>query len=209
MKTSILSDLRSLALAGAALLLLAATPGHVRAAFVFTLSQQGSNVVLSGTGTLNTSALTFGGSVSGSGVGQQAQIYPGIAILGGGPASPTNFDQYSGVSGPTSFGATGNTYAASGSGSIVRIYGSGPSSDLLSVPFGYVSGTLLTDSATFSNATLATLGFVPSTYTYTWGTGTTADSLTITSVVPEPSTWTLFITGGLLLVGVAFRRRPA
>ena len=37
--------------------------------------------------------------------------------------------------------------------------------------------------------TILGLGFVPGTYTYTWGFGPNEDSLTVTSV-PEPGTWT-------------------
>jgi hypothetical protein len=42
---------------------------------------------------------------------------------------------------------------------------------LLTVPAGYVSGTALSDSATYSGATFATLGVTPGTYVWTWGTG--------------------------------------
>ena len=42
---------------------------------------------------------------------------------------------------------------------------------LLIVPRGYVSGTFLSDSATYSGKTFATLGVTPGTYVWTWGTG--------------------------------------
>ena len=41
----------------------------------------------------------------------------------------------------------------------------------LIVPRGYVSGTFLSNSATYSGKTLATLGVTPGTYVWTWGTG--------------------------------------
>ncbi len=41
----------------------------------------------------------------------------------------------------------------------------------ISVPTGYVSGTFLSDSATYSGTTLATLGVTPGTYVWKWGTG--------------------------------------
>src|SRR5205807_10308158 len=41
----------------------------------------------------------------------------------------------------------------------------------LIVPRGYVSGTALSDSATYNGKTFATLGVTPGTYVWTWGTG--------------------------------------
>jgi hypothetical protein len=37
------------------------------------------------------------------------------------------------------------------------------------VPFDYISDTRLSDSATYDNATFATLGVTPGTYAWTWG----------------------------------------
>ena len=39
------------------------------------------------------------------------------------------------------------------------------------VPTGYVSGNALSDTATWSGRTFATLGVAPGTYVWTWGTG--------------------------------------
>jgi hypothetical protein len=45
------------------------------------------------------------------------------------------------------------------------------SQTMLSVPKGYVSGNPLSDSATYSGQTFATLGVTPGTYVWTWGNG--------------------------------------
>jgi hypothetical protein len=73
------------------------------------------------------------------------------------------------------------------------------------VPAGYVSGHALSDTATWDNATFASLGVTPGTYKWTWGTGAHADS----AVIPEPSTWALMALGftGLGVAGWRSRRR--
>ena len=79
----------------------------------------------------------------------------------------------------------------------------------LLVPPGYVSGSPLTTSSTYDGATFASLSFTPGIYTWTWGSGANADSLTITSaIVPEPSAWVLAL-GGAGLLGVVARQRRA
>src|SRR5207248_2671894 len=56
----------------------------------------------------------------------------------------------------------------------------------LSVPRGYVSGTFLSDRATYSGATLATLGVTPGTYKWTWGTGAN-QNFTLQIKIPGPA----------------------
>lgn len=90
---------------------------------------------------------------------------------------------YTGISGPSSIGSGGYFYADSGSGNIVGI---GGDVNNLAVPVGYVSGSELgTSTDTWNNATLTSLGIMPGTYVYRWGTGNHADSFTV-QAVPEP-----------------------
>ena len=193
MKTNI--TLNCLALA----LLLGIGATSTQAAFTLSVTQQGPDVVFNGSGTLDTSALTLEDSDVGT---PPFEISANGGFLLSGFSSP---DVYSGIAGPTNFGSGGPTTATSTTGDLAGVRaGNGT---LLFVPTGYVSGTALTNSATFVNTTFADLGFTPGTYTYTWGSGTSADSLTIIGGVPEPSTWALMSVGvGLLACGVARRR---
>ncbi len=54
---------------------------------------------------------------------------------------------------------------------------------VLIVPRGYVSGTFLSNSATYSGKTIATLGVTPGTYVWTWGTGANQN---FTLQIPPP-----------------------
>jgi hypothetical protein len=68
-------------------------------------------------------------------------------------------------------------------------------------------GTLLAGMSTYAGQTFASLGMDSGSYTWSWGSGNTADSLmlnVISSSVPEPSTGFLAALG---LIGLASRRR--
>ncbi|MBV9656516.1 MAG: PEP-CTERM sorting domain-containing protein [Verrucomicrobia bacterium] len=177
------------------------SPSRAHAVFTFTLSQVGPDVVVTGSGTFITTGLTFSNNVNGT---------PGIApSFGNLLVSPTGaqpFAVYSGITGPGSFGSGTGATESSGTGPDAGVNGS---NHVLGLPVGYVSGTFFTDSATYNNATFASLGFTPGTYTYTWGSGATADSLTVTGVVPEPSSWAMVGAGTLMLLGLGRARRRA
>jgi len=73
-----------------------------------------------------------------------------------------NFDLYGGlITGPTNFGSGLGTFANTGSGDFVGINVLGGT---LAVPQGYVSGSALSDSMTFNNATFESLGVTTGTY---------------------------------------------
>jgi hypothetical protein len=152
-----------------------------QAGYTVTLEQVGSDVVATGSGTIDLAGLSF--VMSG---GTAAQIEPDAAVEGAGPAINTPIDIYSGVAGPSTFGSGGFTLANTGSGASVNILGRFGE---IYVPAGYMSGGALPDSATYSNATFSSLGVAPGTYVWTWGTAAADDSFTldvVTAVVPAP-----------------------
>jgi hypothetical protein len=80
------------------------------------------------------------------------------------------------------------------------------------VPRDYASGALLSDESVYANQSFASLGLNPAVYVYEWGSGATADSLTIVvGDVPESSTWALMLLGfaGLGYVGHRASREGA
>jgi hypothetical protein len=90
---------------------------------------------------------------------------------------------YNGMTGPSSLGfdVGSRTLATSTSGSpfgMQFILGQ------LRVPDGYVSGTEITGSATWENEDFSSLGLREGSYTWTWGTGASADSLVINVANP-------------------------
>jgi hypothetical protein len=135
-------------------------------AYTVTLEQMGSNVVATGSGAFNLIGLMLVDSIG----SQSPGILPSIADIITG--APLNADQYRGpITGPSSFGSGGLTVASSGNGDFVAMLFNGGNVPALFVPVGYVSGTALSDSATYNNLTLGALGVTPGTYVWTWGDG--------------------------------------
>jgi len=179
--------------AASALLLIVSPAAH--AGYIVTLNQVGPNVVATGSGAIDLTGLSFFESGSFPGL---IAADTGTIITGPGPNGailPANFFQ--GVSGPTSFGSGGLRDADSGSGDYVGIGGSRGSGSVL-VPQGYVSGTVLSDSMTFNNDTFSTLGVIPGTYVWTWGTGVNQNFTLQIGAVPDAGS-----TLGLLLVAAS------
>src|SRR5271165_5364839 len=149
--------LRTLLL-GVAMLIGCGLPAQ--AAYTVTLAQVGPNVIATGSGTIDLAGLNFvGGNTA------PAQIEAHFGLIFTGPSSPEPVDNYTGITGPASFGSgTPPTPASSGSGDLVGIN----LGHAVFVPAGYVSGSALLDSSTYDNQTFSSLGVTPGTYTWTW-----------------------------------------
>ena len=137
--------------------------------FNVTITQVGPDVVWSGSGSFNLTALTSSGpgSVSSGFNANQAIWAIGVSGL---------TDTYSGVTTyPTTFGA-GGVGVTSSSGSIFGIL-PGPSGRSLHVPSGYVSNATISGSATYASQTIAGMGLTSGTYTWSWGSGGNTSTL--------------------------------
>ena len=180
---------------------------EAQAAFVFTVSPVGNDVVTVGAGTINTAGLSFFFDYPAAD-GPQAAVNPPVAGIAGGPTVTSAASLYDGASGPARIGPAVSspfgfaTNATSGTGDLVGA----SSGQFIFLPVGYVSGTPLANTNTYANATISSLGFTPGTYVYTFGSGLTADSLTI-NVVPEPTTLAACSLGAVALL--RRRRRHA
>jgi hypothetical protein len=88
-----------------------------------------------------------------------------------GPVSGALVDEYALVTGPGDFGPGSATNATSGSGDLVGMVGF---FGYFFVPKGYISGNPLSDTATYSGQSFASLGVTPGTYVWqSYGSGGT------------------------------------
>lgn len=193
---------------GTAMLFGAALSSPAKAGYVVTIVQDGSNVVATGSGSLDVTSLNKSGPVSSG----EPYIWPNHAGLHLGPGELTF--QYEGLpfSGPSSFGSGSFTGSFSvpnaATGNTVNFLPDFFDEAVIDLPITYILGSPLgTSTDTWENASFTTLGVSPGTYIWTWGTGAHADSYTLeiggAAAVPEPSTLALFALplGLMLLTG--------
>jgi hypothetical protein len=172
-----------------------------QATFIVTLEQEGSNVVATGSGTIDLAGLCC--ILPGAGIGA---IGPAAGLINVGPSSLEPTDYYSGLfSGPTGFGTgLALTFASSGSGDAVGYFG-----QELYVPEGYVSVSALKDSSTYDNQTLSSLGLTPGVYVQTFGANTDRFIVDVVSAQEPASALLLGAPLGLVMLLAARRGRAA
>lgn len=199
--------MRKLLLAGAMVL---AGANAAKASFVATFSEVGSSVVATGVGSLIVTTPFLGQASTYEG----GYVFPGSAQLGLGSFGFQRGTEYAInlLTSFRSFGAGPGAFANAGSGDLVAFYHS-LGVLFLVLPPNYVSGSPLSDTSTYLNSSLASLGLTPGTYNYSYGpnVSTVLDTFTVqigsTSVpisVPEPTSVALL---GVGIAGIAMARR--
>jgi hypothetical protein len=167
--------------------------------FLATVEQVGPNVVVTGSGAIDLSGLTFNSTGHTAATG----VFAAGGLLAIGPAAGADVDVYTGFTGPSSFGSGGLTLSDAGSGGEVSIWAN--AGDLY-VPAGYTSGSPLSDTMTFDDTTLAGLGLTPGTYTYSWGATDPTFTIEI-GATPLPAALPLFASGLGALGLLGWRRK--
>jgi hypothetical protein len=150
------------------------SPSVAPSGFTVTIVESGSDVVMTASGSLNINDLTYitTTTLGGSGIGVNTATF----IMG----SNGDFDTYSGfTSTPSDFGTGGGGASTSSSGDIFGVIFQGTPPYELAVPKSYVTGSAISSTQTFSGETFGSLGLIPGTYTYTWGSGANADSINV------------------------------
>jgi hypothetical protein len=147
--------------------------------YLVTITQVGSDVVMTGTGTFDLTDLTYFDTISFGGFNGGLGSTTGTFVVAGG----TSGDRYYGASfakvNSFGIGGTAGGNASSRTGSLAGIVTDGiGGTAYLVVPAGYTSGTV-TGSSTFTGQTITSLGLTAGTYINTWGSGENADALTM------------------------------
>lgn len=193
------------------LIALAAGTFQSNGAVTITAIETGGDVMFMGSGMINLGSLSFSRSIdSYAGLTPKNQSFPpGVTLGGTGTGTdPLLMNRYLGISTTPSILGSGafrifDLVSGDRFGVGNRIVGAE-----ISVPDGYISGSMLQGTGTFIGETFATLGVVPGTYVWEWGSGNSADSLTLNVLIPEPSTGMLVIFGLSTMFLRRHRRSP-
>ncbi|HEY8899476.1 MAG TPA: PEP-CTERM sorting domain-containing protein [Chthoniobacterales bacterium] len=185
----------------AILLAIGVLTGTAQATITYTVHEQAGAVVFDYSGSIDLASATFSFGFS-SGIVGEFIGSPGYvkSLTGNISVYTTNF---------TSASSLGPGFASGGavSGSSLGLVDvSGVNTDQIYLPSGYVSGSNISGSLTFSGQSFSSLGLTPGSTTWTWSNGVGSDSATFNIVaVPEPSTTLLL--GAAAAVAIIARRR--
>ena len=171
-----------LLLLGVTPLLLAAAPA--KALITLKVKQVGSDLVVTGSGSASTAALTaVSTDPAYTNVLTPIQVYAGPAAFTG-VAPDVAVGLWSGLNGPPSFSSESALFeypdvAATNTGQLFGILTSANLSDIrLVLPLTYSSGASLNGTTTYTNLSLAQAGLADGqVFTWTWGSNTTAETL--------------------------------
>ncbi len=218
MKLHPFGRLRTLAVS---VLALGPLAGGADGALTITIGESGPNVVATYSGSLDLTGLTAEPNQhTTGGLGMNSFFRPELYVLsradGGGDqtrytgiqTSPVQLAvssllstvrEASAISGAGGFGIRIGNY---GGGSLVPGAPTAAEEPAVYTPSGYTSGTPISVSETYEDASLSTFNFMQGVYEWSWP----ADKVTL-NIIPEPSTASLL---ALVAGGVAFsrRRRP-
>jgi hypothetical protein len=173
------------------------------------MDQVGANVVITGNGSFDTMGLSVTSPLGPPGPSAFMRPNGNVLFLGG---NTTN-NAFTGLTpSNATFGPGFMHSASSASGAVLGIAFAHAEGNSLYLPNWYVSGTSVSDITTYLGATFASLGVIPGTYNWTWGTGANADRFTleigVPVGVPEPASLALLAVG-LAGLGIALRLRRA
>lgn len=163
--------------------------------------ESGSDVLVQGSGSINTSSLTTDGTV---GVVPAINTNPVTFFLG--PSGISQTDSYRvSLTGPATVGpGFVVTTPNAGTGDFFGLYRAG-SADAFYLNTGYTSGSSLFATNTYLNKTIANLGLTVGDYTWTWGSGGDAGSWTVrvgtAPPIPEASHYALVASLAALAAG--------
>ena len=176
-------------------LLFCANANSASASIIIRMRETAGNVVFSYRGSLDTTGLLTRPSLD----SVESSISPEISVIAFGSSDPVNV--YAGILGPLGIG-TGPRLTANVKNQGDPFFIS--SMVLVGVPFDYVPGEPLSGSMIFESTDFASLGIDAASAPYVWTLANrSADTITLTTAIPEPSTFATC----MLFTGLAAVRR--
>jgi hypothetical protein len=160
-----------------------------------TITEVGSNVVMSASGTVDLSGLTLVSSSAGPYGNGGLGISNATFVCGASGSSGSSYSGFTSV--PSNFGSGSGLPHSSGTGQAFGVIMNMAPPYLLIVPTGYTSGANISSTQTFTGQTLSSLGLTNGTYTYTWSGGSIDVVVGIGLGGPTPTPTPTSIGGGI------------